>query len=232
MLSKIVIFSVLLVCGFANRRELTQEQLKKLASWEDGKKHMWVESGQIEGDMILQPGQRNGLIDTRYRWTNNEVPYELDPAFNEEEAAAIHEAVKEIANVSCVTVRPRRAGEQNYVYVTGTDTGCWSWVGMLRGRQELNLQRRGCIWHEIIVHEFLHAIGFYHEQSNYNRDDHVTILWENIIRGMEHNFDKFGEDYITTFGQPYDYGSIMHYHETAFTNNGEPTIVPHVNQKH
>ena len=52
---------------------------------------------------------------------------------------------------------------------------------------------------------------------------HYTVSLR-IISGMEHNFDKFGADLITSFGQPYDYASIMHYTAYAFSSNGLPTI--------
>ena len=29
----------------------------------------------------------------------------------------------------------------------------------------------------------LHTLGFYHQQSTYDRDDYVTIMWENIKEG-------------------------------------------------
>jgi hypothetical protein len=43
-------------------------------------------SGQFEGDIIISPEQRNellirapktGLIDAKYRWTDNTVPYQI-----------------------------------------------------------------------------------------------------------------------------------------------------------
>lgn len=35
-----------------------------------------------------------------------------------------------------------------------------------------------------IIHEILHALGFYHVQSSTNRDDHVNIVWDNINKCM------------------------------------------------
>ncbi|MBD4895290.1 hypothetical protein GUF81_06200, partial [Xanthomonas citri pv. citri] len=57
------------------------------------------------------------------------------------------------------------------------------------------------------------------------RDDYVTIMFDNIEAGAEHNFDKYDATYITQFGYTYDYGSVMHYSAYAFSSNGEKTIV-------
>jgi len=69
------------------------------------------------------------------------------------------------------------------------------------------------------VHEFIHAIGYYHEQSRTDRDDFVTINWENIQDGKEHNFNKYTAAEVDPHGVVYDYGSIMHYSSKAFAED-------------
>lgn len=48
----------------------------------------------------------------------------------------------------------------------------------------------GCVYHGIVIHEIMHALGFFHEQSRSDRDDYVTIKWENIIKGIDVGFEK------------------------------------------
>lgn len=55
---------------------------------------------------------------------------------------------------------------------------------------------QGCVHHGVIVHEFMHAAGFWHEQSRYDRDKHVVINWKNIIGDMKYNFGKVSGSYF------------------------------------
>ncbi|XP_024123442.1 meprin A subunit beta [Oryzias melastigma] len=77
----------------------------------------------------------------------------------------------------------------------------------------------------MVEHEILHALGFFHEQSRYDRDDYVTIVWNNILEGTDHNFGMVGSDVSTTHRTPYDYWSVMHSSKYAFTNGNGPTII-------
>ena len=62
---------------------------------------------------------------------------------------------------------------------------CWSSVGQKfwrEGGQQLSLGS-GCNNSITVMHELLHALGFWHEQSRPDRNQHVEILWENIEAG-------------------------------------------------
>lgn len=76
------------------------------------------------------------------------------------------------------------------------------------------------------IHELVHALGWQHTQARPDRDTCVNISDINIEVGKEHNFDT---EESSVYGavqkcRAYDYGSIMHYSESAFSKNGKNTI--------
>ena len=80
----------------------------------------------------------------------------------------------------------------------------------------------------IIQHEMMHALGLFHMQSRPDRDSYVKINSANIQSGTEGNFEKC--DTCLTYEVGYDARSFMHYHSTAFSTNGQPTIESIVSQ--
>lgn len=112
----------------------------------------------------------------------------------------------------------------DYVHVF-KGNGCWSMIGRRGGSQRMSLPS-GCMRHGTIMHEMIHALGFFHEQSRTDRDNYVNIHWNNIIPGHQHNFNR--ETGITSFGVPYNPRSIMHYRSRDFSRNGQPTITAKV----
>jgi hypothetical protein len=104
-------------------------------------------------------------------------------------------------------------------------------VGRIKGRQEVNLQSPHCTTKVgTPMHELMHALGFVHEQNRWERDDYVSIVWGNIKKGHEGNFNKADKGSTDGFGVPYDYRSVMHYSPSAFSVNGQSTIIPKVSQ--
>ena len=73
------------------------------------------------------------------------------------------------------------------------------------------------------------ALGFLHMQSSFDRDNYIEILFQNISPSMHSQFRKEGTNTISHMGGRYDYASIMHYGETAFSSNGQITIKTKVN---
>jgi hypothetical protein len=63
-------------------------------------------------------------------------------------------------------------------------------------------------------------------QNHIDRDNFISVLYENIKPGTEHNFEKVNPRAFSNFNTPYDFKSVMHYTERAFSKNGRPTIVP------
>ena len=68
-----------------------------------------------------------------------------------------------------------------------------------------------------ILHEILHALGFIHEQSRSDRDEFITILWENIIPEYFSQFQMVPDNYMVTVeGTDFDFSSIMLYKPDSF----------------
>ncbi|KFP75238.1 Astacin-like metalloendopeptidase, partial [Apaloderma vittatum] len=102
---------------------------------------------------------------------------------------------------------------------------CWSNYGKVGGGQTVSVMKGGCMWKGIIQHELDHALGFLHEHSRSDRDEHVKIVWEYISPSDRSDFRKFENS--NNLDLPYDYSSVMHYGPYTFTNTtGKATIVP------
>jgi Astacin (Peptidase family M12A) len=67
------------------------------------------------------------------------------------------EGMQEIMRQTCV-IFVHRSSETDYVEIIN-DEGCWSYLGRIGGRQELSLQRNGCVYKGTAMHELIHALG-------------------------------------------------------------------------
>ena len=181
----------------------------------------------LEGDM-LPPLTRNAMK----CWSNSclwkkasngyvMIPYTLSSQFSGYEKRTIEGAMRAFGR-TCIRFTPRR-NEYDYISIENRG-GCYSALGRQGGRQELSLNRGGCVYGGIVQHELNHALGFQHEQTRSDRDSYVRINWQNIIQRSAYNFQKHDTNNLNT---PYDYSSIMHYGRDAFAiRPGLETITP------
>jgi len=171
-----------------------------------------------EAQYELKKLEKGGIIVYgSYRWPNGQIPYVI--ASGHPNTSQITAAINTINSSTNICMVPRTT-QTNYVeFVSQDPNACWSYIGMIGGRQLINVSNCGV---GPTIHEICHAAGMFHEQSRNDRDTYVTVYPENILSGMEGNFEKYGAT-GTDIGT-YDYSSIMHYGTNYFTKNGQPTI--------
>jgi astacin len=195
----------------------------------------------MEGDIYLGPadsvaasreellrsgGAHRGVIrgsnSSGYRWSGGSVPYTMSGTFTSTQRQTILNAMAHIAaNNPGVSFTPL-SWQSGWVSFVPDNERCYSEVGRQGGRQEIHLTSGCASSRGTVVHEILHALGMWHEQSRCNRDFYVQILTENILSGKEDNFKKHCSGNLDVYA--YDEGSIMHYGPYAFSKNGQPTI--------
>ncbi|CAK8684131.1 uncharacterized protein LOC143469186 [Clavelina lepadiformis] len=155
------------------------------------------------------------------------VAYKFDSSVDFQKRTNIRNAIKVYDENTCIRFI-EYSGQQDYLNIVGTG-GCSSYVGRVGGGQQVSIGQNCDINQGTILHEFMHALGFWHEQSRGDRDNHVIIVWDNIRSGAEINFQKQEEGMWNAYGSPYDLGSVMHYGGFAFSKSrtyGEaPTIL-------
>ena len=107
--------------------------------------------------------------------------------------------------------------------------GCSSAVGKHGGEQHLSLKPI-CIFQNgkpfgSVIHEFIHALGFFHEQGRTDRDEYIELNMKNIWDPDSYMI----MDDTNHFNVPYDGRSIMHYSTSqAAYNILKPTFVSKV----
>ncbi|ESO86005.1 hypothetical protein LOTGIDRAFT_167509 [Lottia gigantea] len=194
----------------------------------------------FEGDIMLRPSeavekveenserQKRKMTSKDYKMWDFPIPYRFDTKgkaiHDEVEKSHIRKAIRHWEGRTCITFEEVDA---NYtamkpVILFKKDIGCWSYVGKEKAFREQEVSiGAGCFNVGTIIHEIGHAIGFWHEQSRPDRDDHVTVLYENVKYGKDYNFVEESWRDVINLGIPYDSGSIMHYKSTEYSYNDQ-----------
>jgi hypothetical protein len=180
-----------------------------------------------EGDIILDIEGLNKVRETNGagkrllgdRWPSNIVYYTVGAGLSGD--ARITNAIKTWEDNTEINF-VLRTTQTNYVTFR-VGEGCSSSIGMIGGQQFITMAS-GCSAGNI-RHEIGHAIGLFHEHTRADRGSFVTIHWNEIEAGKEHNFNIYNDAGNVNFDQgTMDFGSIMLYDSYAFAKGSNPTI--------
>jgi len=180
----------------------------------------------IEGDILTGPRLQERGIGVRSNnlvWEDGIVPYYIDPELQPFVKENVRRAIatwNQAAGISLIEINPfLKDSPEDYLHFTPA-SGCASWIGRQGGPQSV-WTANSCSTGSMI-HEIGHALGLEHEHTRPDRDQYISINWNNIDTERLSNFDISQSDKVNL--GPYDYESIMHYGEYFFSSNGERTI--------
>ncbi|KAL4239896.1 hypothetical protein ACF0H5_000696 [Mactra antiquata] len=163
--------------------------------------------------------QTRHSVSNEESWVDRIIPYTIDPTFSVSDLSIINSAIQNLTSSvqNCIEFVPRQ-NQEDYIYITGQGSGCYSEVGKKGGNQTLSISRiSGCVTKGIIMHELMHALGFWHEHNRPDRDNYIEIVDSNI------RIDHLDDFRINPNGKilvnAYDYYSIMHYKTTQFSKD-------------
>ncbi|RXN09774.1 bone morphogenetic 1-like protein [Labeo rohita] len=137
-------------------------------------------------------------------WPEGVIPYVISGNFSGSQRAIFRQAMRHWEKHTCVTFIERTV-EESYIVFTYRPCGCCSYVGRRGGGPQAISIGKNCDKFGIVVHELGHVIGFWHEHTRPDRDDH------------EYNFLKMEPGEVDSLGEVYDFDSIMHYARNTFS---------------
>ncbi|GFS91408.1 zinc metalloproteinase nas-7 [Nephila pilipes] len=152
-------------------------------------------------------------------WPDGIIPFEMDHSldYNRERIEKAMRTIEKHSRIRFI----KRTNENPFLNISKQD-GCWFYNGDgKRPRISLGI---GCNSYGTILHELMHAIGFPHEQRRPDRDEYITINWQNIKKGQVSQFKRLNPFEYKWSEFPFDYKSIMMYHSYEFSKNGYRTI--------
>ena len=193
----------------------------------------WKDIVDFEGDILppKNPGPLSGHTSLNHHnhkhgqhrrrqegptlWPNGVVPIKLDPStrtdFTDSEIWEINKAIGDFSRKTCIKFK-KVNNERSYVKIVRLRTDeCSSNVGKVGGVQELRLGSPRCFDKSVIIHELMHALGFYHEHNRKEAQKYIDVIFQNLRHGQRVDWHWHTKHHPVVKKSRYDICSIMHY---------------------
>lgn len=182
-----------------------------------------------EGDIDLGPVDdlRDRLFggavidDFSQRWPGGVIRYRFDGSVTADTRRKIDQSLADLAAVT--PLRFLNIGSDDsgnyvlYLQQGGSGAAYSSDVGMVGGEQTIRFESWDVPSRYLVVHETLHAAGFFHEQGRPDREQ-----WVDINLDCTSDAYQYGMKSEAMALGPYDFDSIMHYKTGTFCATPRP----------
>ncbi len=172
-------------------------------------------------------GQAVGVANAGSLWPGGVVYYDDGGCINNATCPTLAQAISTFnTDFSGVVQWTERTTQTTYVVISLSGTGGRGDVNTIGypttpGSVSMNCNTDCNI--ATLLHEMGHIIGLYHEQTRSDRDSHVTMHFENVIKSTwPGNFDINLQNHQLL--SAYDYASVMQYPAFVDSSNGGPVI--------
>ena len=188
-------------------------------------KPLELEPELFEGDILVNPVKTRLAVNSdKNLWSNGILYYYQTPDFKKDKKSVetVRAAMNHIESKTCLKFKEvsSETAVKNYLKLINGN-GCYSYVGMTGGKQDVSMPfSKGCRYNHA-VHELLHAVGLQHLHSRKDRDRYIKIDLNNVKPEDRKNFNVEPGRQVTG---GFDYHSIMLYTSKAFSSNGKVVI--------
>jgi hypothetical protein len=159
-------------------------------------------------------GEKTLLIPPPMLWRGGKIPYEI-----ESQDGFLHDVtsktIKYFNQNTKLKFVPRELEDDDYIFFKEGNRNCYSRLGRQKGMQVISLSK-GCTMQKV-AHEILHSLGFLHEQNRSDRDEYISILWQNIDPDLHMQFKKITNFGLSASKTKFSFNSIMLYPSNAFS---------------
>lgn len=183
---------------------------------------------RIDNAPFKKPGKRAVSGDGNL-WTNNwdgthyQVGYFFDGSYPADWKAPVRDSLAEFQTATCIKMIETTEGDSKFANKIRVHRGggCWSYVSRIGWSvQDLSLDS-GCTNGYIPQHEFIHALGIWHEQQRHDWNTAINVNKNKYNCGDSMWFANWDPAVMSSWldlGSPYDFDSIMHYNGNVCGN--------------